>query len=52
MKKYRIETYGHGVFYRYAKSATAALHRVVFAVFGKGYERWEHDFWKVEEVMA
>lgn len=50
MKKYKIETYGYGVFYRWARSAMAARSRVVFAVFGRGYEGWEHEYWKVTEV--
>lgn len=52
MKKYRIETYGRGVFYRWATSAAAAVQRVVFAVFGRGYEGWEHEYWDVREVTA
>ena len=51
-KKYRINTYGWGVFYRWAKSAIAARNRVAYAVFGPGYEGWEHEYWEVEEVTA
>ena len=50
MKNWRIITYGYGVFYRHAKTAAAARQRVVFALFGRGYTGYEHDFWKVEEV--
>ena len=49
-KKHRINTYGWGVFYRWAKSAAiAARNRVAYAVFGPGYEGWEHEYWEVEE---
>ena len=51
MKKWRIKTVGYGVFFRYAKSAAAARQRVVFALFGPGYEGWEHEYWTVEEVQ-
>lgn len=51
-RRYRVETYGHGVFYRWATTASAALHRVVYAVFGPGYEGWEHEYWTVEEVES
>lgn len=50
MHKYRINTYDYGVFYRYARNATAAKNRVVYAIFGRGYEGWAHDFWEVTEV--
>lgn len=49
-KKFKIDTFGHGVFYRWATSAHAAVHRVVYAVFGPGYEGWDHEYWDVEEV--
>ena len=50
MKKYRIDTYGYGVFFRYAKTAAAARQRVVYAIFGKGYDGYEHEYWQVTEV--
>ena len=50
MKKFKIVTHGYGVFYRYAKTAKAALNRVVYAIFGRGYDGWEHEYWTVEEV--
>lgn len=50
MKKYRIDTFSRGIWYRYAKTAAAARQRVVYAIFGKGYEGWEHEYWTVEEV--
>lgn len=49
-RKFMVDTHGWGVFYRYAKSAQAAVHRVVYAVFGPGYEGWEHEYWTVTEV--
>ena len=50
--KYKIETYGHGTFYRYATSAAAARQRLAFALFGRCYDGYEHEYWKVEEVPA
>ena len=50
MKKYRIDTYGYGVYFRYAKSPAAARQRVVYAIFGRGYEGYEHEYWTVSEV--
>ena len=48
---YKIETYDYGVFYRYATNAAAAKSRIVYEIFGKGYEGWAHDFWTVTEVV-
>lgn len=50
MKKWQIETHDYGTFYRWAKSAAAAKQRVVYALFGRGYTGYEHDFWTVREV--
>ena len=50
MKNWKITTYGYGVFYRHAKTAAAARQRIAFAIFGKGYEGYEHESWTVEEV--
>ena len=52
MKNWRIDTYDYGTFYRRAKSAAAAVQRVVYAIFGRGYTGWAHDFWSVREVPA
>jgi hypothetical protein len=50
LKKWKIDTYDWGVFYRYAKNAVAAKNRVVYAIFGRGYTGWAHDYWTVTEV--
>ena len=50
MKNWRIETFGYGTYYRHAKSAAAARQRVVFAVFGRDYTGYEHEYWIVREV--
>ena len=50
MKNWKITTYGYGVFYRHAKTAAAAKMRVVYSLFGSGYNGYEHDYWTVEEV--
>jgi len=50
MKNWKITTHGYGVFYRHARTAAAALQRIVFAIFGRGYDGWEHEYWTVEEV--
>ena len=47
---YKIETYDYGTFYRYATNVAAAKSRIVYEIFGKGYEGWAHDFWTVTEV--
>ena len=52
MKKYKIETYTYGTFFRYARNPVAAKMRIVYAVFGRGYDGWEHDYWQVEEVRT
>lgn len=49
-KLYKIETYDYGTFFRYATNAVAAKSRIVYEIFGKGYEGWAHDFWTVTEV--
>lgn len=49
-RRFKIDTHGWGVFYRWAKSSKAALMRVVYAVFGRGYDGWEHEYWTVTEV--
>ena len=49
-RKFMVDTHDWGVFYRYAKSAQAALNRVVYAVFGPSYNGWAHDYWEVTEV--
>ena len=50
MRKWKINTYDYGIFYRWAKTAAAARQRIVFAIFGKGYDGYEHEYWTVEEV--
>lgn len=50
MKKWKITTFDYGVFFRRAKNAAAAKQRIVFALFGRGYNGYEHDYWTVEEV--
>lgn len=49
MKNYKITT-NYGVFYRHARTPQAARQRVAFAIFGKCYEGYEHEYWTVEEV--
>lgn len=49
-RKFRIDTFGHGVYYRWASNACAAVSRIVYMLFGPGYTGYEHDYWKVEEV--
>ena len=48
---FKIEAYGWGIFYRYAKTAAAARQRMVYAIFGKGYDGWEHEYWTITEVV-
>jgi hypothetical protein len=48
-KLYKINTFDYGIKYRYAKSAAAARQRVVFDIFGKGYDGYDHEFWEVTE---
>lgn len=48
-KLYKIDTYDHGVFYRYAVNPVAAKYLIVRHIFGRRYEGWEHDFWTVTE---
>lgn len=50
MKKYKINTFGYGIFYRHARTPQAARQRIVFAIFGRGYEGYEHEYWIIEEV--
>jgi hypothetical protein len=50
MKNWRIETYGYGVFYRHAKTAAAARQRIVYLIYGRGYDGYEHEYWEVTEV--
>lgn len=52
MKNWRIETNGYGVYYRHAASPAAAKQRVVYALFGRGYAGYEHDYWTVREADA
>ena len=49
-RKYRVDTHDYGVHYRWATSAAAARQRVVFAIFGPGYDGWDHEYWIVTEV--
>ena len=51
MKNYKITT-NYGVFYRHARTPQAARQRVVFTIFGRGYEGYEHEYWIVEEVKV
>lgn len=48
---YKIETYDYGTFYRYATNVAAAKSRIVYEIFGRGYEGWAHDYWTVTEVV-
>lgn len=48
-KRYRIETYDYGTFYRYARTPQAARHLVVRAIFGRRYTGYAHEFWTVTE---
>lgn len=50
-KRFRVDTHGFGVRYRWATSAAAARQRVVFAIFGRRYEGYEHEYWTVKEVQ-
>ena len=50
MHLYKVETYDYGTFYRHAKSAAAARQRICFAVFGRGYDGYEHEYWDVSLV--
>ena len=49
MKKYKIYT-DYGIFYRMAKTKESALQRIVYAIFGKNYKGFRHEFWIVKEV--
>ena len=49
-KKWKITAWGYGVFYRHARTAAAARQRIVYALFGRGYEGYEHEYWTIEEV--
>ena len=51
-RKFRVDTHDYGVHYRWATSAAAARQRVVYEIFGPGYEGWDHEYWKVEEVTS
>lgn len=48
-KLYKINTFDYGVFYRWAKSAPAARQRIVYEIFGKEYDGYDHEFWEVTE---
>lgn len=50
MSKYMVETYNRGRHYVWAKSPQAARSRIVYRIFGRGYEGWEHDYWTVTEI--
>ena len=47
---FKVDTNSYGAFFRYATNAVAAKSRVVFDIFGRGYEGWEHDYWTVTEA--
>lgn len=51
-KLYKINTFDYGVFYRWAKSAPAARQRIVYEIFGRGYDGYDHEFWEVTEETA
>ena len=51
-KLYKINTFDYGVFYRWAKSAPAARQRIVYEIFGRGYDGYDHEFWEVTEEPA
>lgn len=48
-KLYKINTFDYGVFYRWAKSAPAARQRIVYEIFGKGYDGYDHEYWEITE---
>lgn len=50
MKNWKVTAWGYGVFFRHARTAAAARQRVVYALFGRGYEGYEHEYWTIEEV--
>lgn len=50
-RKFRIDTHGYGVHYRWAASAAAARQRVAYAIFGRGYDGWEHEYWTVTKEV-
>lgn len=52
MSKYMVDTYSYGRHYVWAKSPCAAKSRIVFRVFGRGYDGYEHDYWSVTKVEA
>ena len=49
-RKFEIDTHDYGVFYRWATSAGVAKFRVVYAIYGRGYEGWAHDYWTVRDI--
>lgn len=49
MKKYKIYT-DFGIFYRMASNKQAALQRIVYAIYGKNYKGFRHEYWIVEEI--
>lgn len=50
MNLYAIVTHGYGIFYRRAKTPAAARQRVCYAIFGPGYDGWEHEYWNIVKI--
>lgn len=49
-KKFKIETFDYGVFYRWAKNKILARQMVVREIFGLPYYGFEHEHWEIQEV--
>ena len=49
-RRFKIETFDYGTFYRFAKTPALAKKCVIFAIYGRAYCGWEADYWEVTEV--
>lgn len=47
MSKYEVDTYDYGKQYVWAKTPQAAVSRIVYRIFGRGYTGYDHEYWTV-----